>query len=241
MKFEGTAVTITINVTDDKQIDKVFLLYSIDNLTTWNLIQMSSIGGNNYSASIPGQKGGTIVYYQIYAFDNESFMKINDNDGSYYNFTFQKSPKKPSMGIIPLGEPSPLNIVTLLIIILGAVGGAVVGFFVLYKKEKLPFKKRTKKLKSPYRTVKRVAKPKLTAVESKALLDEKTPDIDKKLQELQNELDKQQFKLERYKLLKERGTISDETFLDFKKQIIKKIDELRNQIKELENKNHEVY
>ena len=91
--YENQDVLVKVNVTDDKNaIEYVYLVYSIDNCNSWNSIEMTYEDNNCYSTYIPKQTKGTVVYYQIYAFDNESLMKINDNNGNYYSITFHDNP-----------------------------------------------------------------------------------------------------------------------------------------------------
>ena len=39
---------------------------------------------------IPGQKAGDIIYFKIYAIDNESHISMKDNNGFYFSLTYQE-------------------------------------------------------------------------------------------------------------------------------------------------------
>ncbi|MHA1438451.1 MAG: hypothetical protein ACTSPD_12825 [Promethearchaeota archaeon] len=83
-------VNIDVLITDDKTIDFAFLFYSLDLGNTWIKTKMTNLGGDLYSSTIPGQSKNTVVYYQIYAFDNNSLMRIDDNNGLFYRILFQE-------------------------------------------------------------------------------------------------------------------------------------------------------
>jgi len=118
---------INVKGTDDQQIEKVFLLYASNSPKSWNIIEMSVVGNNEYLAIIPGQSGGTVLYYQIYAFDNDSHLKIEDNNGNYYVIEYQ-TPSFPSL--------SPLFIFIILGVIAICVAGTSVGFLKFRKRKK---------------------------------------------------------------------------------------------------------
>jgi len=129
--IEGKDATITVTVVDDKEIDKVFLLYSTDALKSWKIVEMSPSGGNKFIGTIPMQPAFIVVYYQIYAFDNESLMKIEDNDGLYYSLTFQEAPEEgPSEGAPPSS--------VLIIIIISAIAAVAIVIVIFIKYKILP-------------------------------------------------------------------------------------------------------
>jgi len=125
--LQNANIEIRVTVTDDQQIEKVFLLYASNSPKSWNIIEMSVVGNNEYLAIIPGQSGGTVLYYQIYAFDNDSHLKIEDNNGNYYVIEYQ-TPSFPSL--------SPLFIFIILGVIAICVAGTSVGFLKFRKRKK---------------------------------------------------------------------------------------------------------
>lgn len=75
----GQAASITANVTDSSDIGSVILEYYVDGINPTNLT-MSSIGGNQYQSSIPGQPNETLVEYRIYASDVEGNWGVTGMD-----------------------------------------------------------------------------------------------------------------------------------------------------------------
>ena len=84
-------VTVWVNVTDyGSGIKNVTLWYSVDNGTSWTVINMTEHTALNmtvtYMAIIPGYKNCTCVIYKIIAYDNAGNVGIKDNGGYPYRY-----------------------------------------------------------------------------------------------------------------------------------------------------------
>jgi len=78
-------VTVTVNVTDSASgVSNVALSYTIDNGTSWKILNMTEAPQNVYQTTIPGHEDGTFVMYKIIASDNIGNQAVNNNDGHYY-------------------------------------------------------------------------------------------------------------------------------------------------------------
>lgn len=64
------AVAVTVQVTDESDVNEVYLHYSVDDNVSWNKVLMASIGNSIYEAIIPKQSEGTTVQYYVEAVDN---------------------------------------------------------------------------------------------------------------------------------------------------------------------------
>ncbi len=86
---ESEAVTVSANITDDGSISSAVLKYGFSAANLNQNLNMSA-SGNNYTATIPGQNAGQMVYFQITATDNESNTslsavfdyQVNENAGT---------------------------------------------------------------------------------------------------------------------------------------------------------------
>lgn len=88
-------VTVIVNVVDyGSGVKNVTLWYSVDNGTTWLVLNMTEISAGTYQATIPGQEHNTWVSYKIIAYDNAENNATKDNLG--YNYEYQVSPEFPS-------------------------------------------------------------------------------------------------------------------------------------------------
>lgn len=76
---------ITDTGTDSSSVRNATLLYSSDELRTWNRIQMSAGSGDLYSAVIPRQNSSQ-VYYYVEAYDYAGNLAIANNSGNYYAY-----------------------------------------------------------------------------------------------------------------------------------------------------------
>lgn len=103
-------VTVTVNVTDyGTGIYNVTLWYSLNNGTTWTIVNMTAyreIYEALWGATIPGYENCTWVTYKIVAYDNAENMAVNDNNG--YNYQYHVIPEFPSATILPLFLTSAL-------------------------------------------------------------------------------------------------------------------------------------
>ena len=78
-------VTVTVNVTDSGSgVSNVTLSYTVDNGTSWNILNMTEASQNAYETTIPGHEDGTFVMYKIIASDNIGNQAVNNNNGYYY-------------------------------------------------------------------------------------------------------------------------------------------------------------
>jgi hypothetical protein len=78
-------VTVTVNVTDlDTGVWKATLLYNVNNGQAWTPLNMSETSTDTYQATVPGYENGTLVKYEITAFDNMGNQATRDNNGDYY-------------------------------------------------------------------------------------------------------------------------------------------------------------
>jgi parallel beta-helix repeat protein len=94
-------VTITVIVTDTESgVHNVTLSYSTDGGETWNNVTMQKTTEDTYQGEIPGLPVETHVQYKITAYDNAGNPAIEDNAGSYYNYTV--IPEFPAAIILPL-------------------------------------------------------------------------------------------------------------------------------------------
>jgi hypothetical protein len=78
-------VTVTVNVTDlDTGVWKATLLYNVNNGPAWIPLNMTVTSTDTYQAIVPGYENGTLVKYEITAFDNVGNQATRDNNGHYY-------------------------------------------------------------------------------------------------------------------------------------------------------------
>jgi len=82
-------VKVAVNVTDAKSgIENVTLSYTTDNGTSWINIPMNyNTTTGYYEATIPEQPFGTLVKYEITAFDKANNKSIENNSGQYFVYT----------------------------------------------------------------------------------------------------------------------------------------------------------
>ncbi|MEL7433078.1 MAG: DUF11 domain-containing protein [Chloroflexota bacterium] len=80
LNADGSATVSVTNVVDDDfaylswdfrgtGVADVEVVYTIDNGATWTVLPATTVGGNNYEATIPPQPDGTRVYYYARAVD----------------------------------------------------------------------------------------------------------------------------------------------------------------------------
>jgi hypothetical protein len=80
---------VAVNVTDAKSgIENVTLSYTTDNGTTWINIPMNyNTTTDLYETTIPEQPIGTLVKYEITAFDKANNKSAENNSGQYFIYT----------------------------------------------------------------------------------------------------------------------------------------------------------
>ncbi|MEM3088624.1 MAG: hypothetical protein QXP20_05885, partial [Candidatus Bathyarchaeia archaeon] len=80
-------VTVTVIVTDyGSGVKNVTLWYSLNNGTTWTILNMTELAANTYQATIPGYGNCTWITYKIVAYDNAGNNATKDNLGYYYKY-----------------------------------------------------------------------------------------------------------------------------------------------------------
>ena len=103
-------VTVWVNMTDyGTGIKNVTLWYSLDNGTSWTIINMTALPIPSdttitYEATIPGHENCTWITYKIVAYDNAGNNATKDNNGYYYKYYV--IPESPSdialLGVLTL-------------------------------------------------------------------------------------------------------------------------------------------
>lgn len=92
---QSVSVSATLNNTLQSG-EFAYVRYSTDNWATSSLVAMSLVSGNTYSATIPGQTGGTTVRYYVLTSNSNSFaaadadyftLELNNNSGANYSYT----------------------------------------------------------------------------------------------------------------------------------------------------------
>ncbi len=79
-------VLVWIKVTDSLSgVERVILSYTINEGIEWtNLAAIYNTTSGFYESTIPGTPLGTVLKYQIIAYDNAGNSKVEDNNGQYY-------------------------------------------------------------------------------------------------------------------------------------------------------------
>jgi hypothetical protein len=98
----GQSVKISAVVSDVLSgVKNVTLFYRLNNETMWRNLPMNyNISTGLYETTIAGQQAGTLVKYEIAAYDNAGNNKTEDNVGQYYVYTV--IPEFPSLAAILL-------------------------------------------------------------------------------------------------------------------------------------------
>jgi len=92
-------VTVSVNVTDDLSgVKEVILSYTDDGGSTWFNVTMINVGGDTYEGDIPALPLGTLVEYQIIAYDNVGNEAVENKAGEYYLYTV--IPEFPTLPIL---------------------------------------------------------------------------------------------------------------------------------------------
>jgi hypothetical protein len=93
--MSNQAVEISANITDsDGSVDSVKLFYRVDN-GSYNLVEMSTSGNDNYTGTIPGMASDSaLVDYYIWSIDNdgnESTIPANIGDPEYFYLVLNRN------------------------------------------------------------------------------------------------------------------------------------------------------
>ncbi|MEM3628632.1 MAG: CARDB domain-containing protein [Candidatus Bathyarchaeia archaeon] len=87
-------VTVTVTIVDyGSGVKNVTLWYSLNNGTTWTILNMTELAANTYQATLPGYGNCTWITYKIIAYDNTENMAVKDNNG--YNYQYHVIPEIP--------------------------------------------------------------------------------------------------------------------------------------------------
>ena len=95
-------VKVSVNVTDFMSgIKSVRIIYTSNRSTLWLNFPMTYNSTTDlWEFAIPGQQAGTLVKYEIEAYDNALNQKIDDHSGQYYVYTV--IPEFPIIALLPL-------------------------------------------------------------------------------------------------------------------------------------------
>jgi hypothetical protein len=87
-------VTVLVNVTDNRGVQNVTIVYTTDN---WHSVNSTIVASYNVTTTtatgrIPAlATGGHVVYY-IIAFDTAGNRQVNNNSGAYFGFDVEAPP-----------------------------------------------------------------------------------------------------------------------------------------------------
>lgn len=84
------AVMVSATITDDGSISSAQMLWGYSSSNMSNTVNMTA-SGSTYSAQVPGQTDGQIVYYKVKATDNES----TTSESSIMNYTVSSATNNP--------------------------------------------------------------------------------------------------------------------------------------------------
>ena len=81
-------VTLQVNVTDDRSVQNVTIIYTTDLWKSVNQTVLASYNATTTTATahIPALTSGGHVAYYIIAFDNAGNKQVNNNSGNYYGY-----------------------------------------------------------------------------------------------------------------------------------------------------------
>jgi hypothetical protein len=104
----GQKVKVSVSVNDySSGVQNVTLFYMLNNDGVWNPLPMNYNASTNiYEATIPGHSPGTIVTYEIVAYNNFGNLAVNTNSGEYYKYTVIPEPSSPTVAPSPSTSPS---------------------------------------------------------------------------------------------------------------------------------------
>jgi hypothetical protein len=82
------AVTVSVNVTDNRAVKNVTIVYTTDNWSSVNTTVVASYNAtsNVAKAQIPAQANGGHVEFYIVAFDTSGNKSVNKNSGNYFTY-----------------------------------------------------------------------------------------------------------------------------------------------------------
>lgn len=81
-------VTVSVNVTDDRAVMNVTIVYTTDN---WKTVNTTIVASYNITSSfakvqIPAQTNGGHVAFYVVAFDTAGLRTVNNNSGNYFTY-----------------------------------------------------------------------------------------------------------------------------------------------------------
>ena len=87
-------VTILVNVTDNRSVQNVTIVYTTDNWQSVNTTVTASYNATTTTATgqIPALSSGGHVAYYIVALDNAGNKQVNNNSGAFYGYDVAASP-----------------------------------------------------------------------------------------------------------------------------------------------------
>jgi len=82
------AVTVSVNVTDNRAVKNVTIVYTTDNWSSVNKTLVASYNATSSvaTAQIPAQANGGHVEFYIVAFDTSGNKSVNKNSGNYFTY-----------------------------------------------------------------------------------------------------------------------------------------------------------
>jgi hypothetical protein len=108
----GQQVKISANITDASSgVKNATLLYSVNNEPLRTRVLSYNVITGYYETIIPGQLNGTLVKYEIKAYDNAGNYRVENNAGQYYVYQVT-TPEFPSLlAVFLLMAATPLILV----------------------------------------------------------------------------------------------------------------------------------
>ena len=84
-------VKVSVNVTDNRGVNNVTLVYTTDNWKSVNTTLLATYNATTHlaTAQIPAQANGGHVEFYIVAFDTSGNRAVNNNSGSYFTYDAQ--------------------------------------------------------------------------------------------------------------------------------------------------------
>ena len=81
-------ITVSVNVTDDRTVKNVTIVYTTDNWSSVNTTLVASYNATSKIATtqIPAQANGGHVEFYIVAFDLAGNRSVNKNSGNYFTY-----------------------------------------------------------------------------------------------------------------------------------------------------------
>ncbi|MFH1824857.1 MAG: S8 family serine peptidase, partial [Candidatus Firestonebacteria bacterium] len=100
-----TEYYISAKVTDNVKVNNVSLFWNTTGFAPFNEVIMSLTGLDTYQGNIPGQSGGTTIYYYIYAKDGAGVPNASYSPSTgTYSFNILPDTEPPQIIHMPLGD-----------------------------------------------------------------------------------------------------------------------------------------